>query len=165
MARDVNRDEIYKRVRARDPEGVVTKKLIGWEGTPSYEANSRSWNGCAYECYLCHREFTTLGGLNQHLNSQAREYTAISPHPPVPASNFVFLRPEQPLPLPQVPDGIQEPSFLLQSSGERSLRIHEVPDRSRQSWGNGPGWSTSNTLRWDPILVETPLPRGSGWMC
>lgn len=45
------------------------------ESTPSYEpevtyiANSASWNGRAYECYLCHSEFGSLKALNQHLAS------------------------------------------------------------------------------------------------
>ncbi|KAH8916944.1 zinc finger protein [Atractiella rhizophila] len=31
--------------------------------------NEYSWNGDAYECYLCHSEFRTLTSLNQHLAS------------------------------------------------------------------------------------------------
>ncbi|KAK1676916.1 zinc finger protein [Colletotrichum godetiae] len=38
----LDRDKLYQAVRARDPNG---------------------------ECYLCHRAFSTLKGLNQHLNS------------------------------------------------------------------------------------------------
>ncbi|KAF8979930.1 zinc finger protein, partial [Cyathus striatus] len=29
----------------------------------------RSWNGYAYECYLCHDIFHSLPGLNAHLES------------------------------------------------------------------------------------------------
>lgn len=36
-------------------------------------ATERSWNGYGYECYLCHREFGSLTGLNQHLKSPAHE--------------------------------------------------------------------------------------------
>lgn len=39
-----------------------------------YSATSQSWNGSAYECYLCHRAFSKLGGLDQHLNSPVRQY-------------------------------------------------------------------------------------------
>ncbi|KAK1769646.1 hypothetical protein QBC33DRAFT_329354 [Phialemonium atrogriseum] len=49
-----NRNEIYKRVRARGPGGVITM-THRWEGSPSYKTNRHSWNGCACECYLCHR--------------------------------------------------------------------------------------------------------------
>ncbi|KAI1143144.1 hypothetical protein F5Y05DRAFT_143730 [Hypoxylon sp. FL0543] len=65
----LNRDEVYKVVRSKDPTGVISKKLIGWHGSPTFEASSSTWNGRFYECYLCHNNFTTLNGLNQHLNS------------------------------------------------------------------------------------------------
>ena len=32
-------------------------------------ATDRSWNGVAYECFVCHCTFKTLAGLNQHLQS------------------------------------------------------------------------------------------------
>ncbi|KAI1381888.1 hypothetical protein F4677DRAFT_439695 [Hypoxylon crocopeplum] len=65
----LNRDEMYKLVRSKDPTGVISKKLIGWHGSATYEANSNAWNGYAWECYFCHREFSSINGLNQHLNS------------------------------------------------------------------------------------------------
>ncbi|KAK7468590.1 hypothetical protein VKT23_003094 [Stygiomarasmius scandens] len=34
-----------------------------------YSATDLAFNGIAYECYLCHREFGTLHGLNCHLRS------------------------------------------------------------------------------------------------
>ncbi|KAK1830091.1 hypothetical protein QBC39DRAFT_117082 [Podospora conica] len=73
----LNRDEIYRFVRSRDPSGIISKKLIGWTGEEdvTYEANNRAWNGSGYECYLCHKEFSLLQGLNQHLNSAVRKYT------------------------------------------------------------------------------------------
>jgi len=74
QAYNLNRDEVYRFVRSRDPEGWITKRLIGWSGSPSYEADGRAWNGVAYECYICHREFSNLRGLNSHLNSPVREY-------------------------------------------------------------------------------------------
>ncbi|KAI0834084.1 hypothetical protein F5Y06DRAFT_307153 [Hypoxylon sp. FL0890] len=65
----LNRDEVYKLVRSKDPAGLISKKMIGWHGSPSYEASRNAWNGFAYECYLCHNNFMSLTGLNQHLNS------------------------------------------------------------------------------------------------
>lgn len=73
-ARNVNRDELYKLIRSKDPEGLISKKLIGWTGSGTYEATGSSWNGQAYECYLCDRSFNQVHGLNQHLNSPVRKY-------------------------------------------------------------------------------------------
>ncbi|OTA69524.1 putative zinc finger protein [Hypoxylon sp. EC38] len=69
----LNRDEVYKVVRAKDPGGIISKKLIGWHGSPTYEATHKAWNGDAYECYMCHREFMSLNSLNQHLSSPAHQ--------------------------------------------------------------------------------------------
>ncbi|KAK6855822.1 hypothetical protein PG995_007973 [Apiospora arundinis] len=71
VASGLNRDTLYKFVRSKDTGGVFTKNLIGYHGSTHYEANENSYNayrGC-YECYLCHRAFSLLHGLNQHLNS------------------------------------------------------------------------------------------------
>ncbi|VUC35391.1 unnamed protein product [Clonostachys rosea] len=67
----LDRDSLYRAVRRYDPQGVVSKKLLEWNGSSSYSANDRAWNPYveAYECYLCNRLFNTLNGLNQHLNS------------------------------------------------------------------------------------------------
>ena len=69
---DINRDSLYKLVRLKDQDGIISKKLIGWRGSTEYEATDRAWNGYAWECYFCHRDFTTKGGLDQHLNSPIR---------------------------------------------------------------------------------------------
>ncbi|KAH8681285.1 hypothetical protein BX600DRAFT_17251 [Xylariales sp. PMI_506] len=68
-AASLDRDQVYRVVRSKDPTGAISKKLIGWHGSPSYQANDRAWNGDGYECYLCHSEFRSLNGLNQHLSS------------------------------------------------------------------------------------------------
>ncbi|KAI0132015.1 hypothetical protein BJ170DRAFT_227397 [Xylariales sp. AK1849] len=68
-APSVNRDQVYRLVRSKDPTGIIAKNLIGWHGSPTYEADGRSWNGGGYECYLCHQAFSRLSGLNQHLGS------------------------------------------------------------------------------------------------
>jgi hypothetical protein len=39
----------------------------------SYYVTERAFNGTAYECYLCHRTFRTLGALNSHINSPAHD--------------------------------------------------------------------------------------------
>lgn len=69
----MNRDEVYKLVRMKDTSGVIAKNLIGWHGSPTYEASDASWNGRGFECYLCHRTFSQLAGLNQHLSSPVRK--------------------------------------------------------------------------------------------
>ncbi|KAL2177411.1 uncharacterized protein P884DRAFT_307338 [Thermothelomyces heterothallicus CBS 202.75] len=71
----INRDRVYQLVRSKDPHGAISKKLLTWHGSHQYEATSRSWNGYAYECYVCHREFIQLNSLNQHLNSPTRKLT------------------------------------------------------------------------------------------
>lgn len=74
----LNREMVYKLVRSKDPGGVVAKNLIGWDGSGAgsssskYQATSQAWNGHAWECYFCHRDFATSAGLNQHLNSPVR---------------------------------------------------------------------------------------------
>ncbi|EMR67222.1 putative zinc finger protein [Eutypa lata UCREL1] len=68
-APSLDRDMVYKLVRSKDPNGIVSKKLIGWHGSSKYEATGQAWNGSAWECYFCHRDFNTKTGLDQHLNS------------------------------------------------------------------------------------------------
>ncbi|KAK3347534.1 hypothetical protein B0H65DRAFT_547357 [Neurospora tetraspora] len=74
-APSLNRDSIYKFVRSKDPSGLISKKLIGWEGTSqtTLTCTDRAWNGRQWECYLCHKGFGTSHGLNQHLNSPAHQ--------------------------------------------------------------------------------------------
>jgi len=71
----MNRDKLYEAVRRRDPNGIISKKLLTWPGSTSYEATERAWNYRvgAYECYLCHRLFRQLAHLNHHLNSPAHQ--------------------------------------------------------------------------------------------
>ncbi|KAL4808657.1 hypothetical protein BDV18DRAFT_88337 [Aspergillus unguis] len=71
----LDREAIYCMVRARDPQGLITHKTIGWkdEENGSSAATAQTWNGTGYECYLCHREFTQLRWLNQHLDSNVHK--------------------------------------------------------------------------------------------
>ncbi|THU91645.1 hypothetical protein K435DRAFT_759004 [Dendrothele bispora CBS 962.96] len=39
----------------------------------TYSATELAFNGKAYECYLCHREFSALHALNSHLKSPAHD--------------------------------------------------------------------------------------------
>lgn len=77
-AKNLDRDAIYSLVRLKDPSGLISKKLIGWAGSDSFQATARTWNpySGAYECYLCNRTFGQLSSLNQHLQSPARELIA-----------------------------------------------------------------------------------------
>jgi hypothetical protein len=63
-------------VRTFDTRNVITnpQRMIGGP-TTTYRATSASWNSNvqAYECYLCHKYFTTLSSLNRHLESPAHE--------------------------------------------------------------------------------------------
>ncbi|KAK5677448.1 hypothetical protein LTS10_010020 [Elasticomyces elasticus] len=75
QARGLNRDKILQVVRERDPNHIITKKLLTYhEGTTgTYSATDQAWNGRKWECYLCHRGFGTDRALNQHLNSPAHQ--------------------------------------------------------------------------------------------
>ncbi|KAK8101672.1 hypothetical protein PG999_012046 [Apiospora kogelbergensis] len=74
-ASKVNRDTLYKFVRSKDPGGVFTKNLVGYQGSTYYEANEQSYNPYrgGYQCYLCHSLFSSLQGLTQHLNSPTHQ--------------------------------------------------------------------------------------------
>ncbi|EEU40701.1 uncharacterized protein NECHADRAFT_90758 [Fusarium vanettenii 77-13-4] len=68
----LNRDKMYRVIRERDPNGVISIKALEWYGDRIFEVNpTDAWNSqCeAFECYLCHRLFGTLYGLRSHLAS------------------------------------------------------------------------------------------------
>ncbi|KAI5818545.1 hypothetical protein BZA77DRAFT_261318 [Pyronema omphalodes] len=73
----INRETIYQTIRQRDPRGVFTHKLLEYPSTERFNqtvsATAKSWNGTAYECPLCDREYRTLVALNQHLNSSIHQ--------------------------------------------------------------------------------------------
>jgi stress-induced morphogen len=66
-APNLNRETIHKMIHARDPNRFVTKNQLEWHG--EFQVTDNSWNGSAYECYLCHRAFSSLAELNRHVNS------------------------------------------------------------------------------------------------
>lgn len=61
-------------VNEKDQNGLITNKKIGWyDESTQYQATEQAFNGQHWECYLCHRRFNTIAGLNQHLNSSAHK--------------------------------------------------------------------------------------------
>ncbi|PCH43239.1 hypothetical protein WOLCODRAFT_138261 [Wolfiporia cocos MD-104 SS10] len=77
----ITRRDVDRCVVQLDRSNVITnpaRLLRGPEGTgytlpdsPVTYATERAWNGYAYECVLCHREFSILRALDQHLQSAA----------------------------------------------------------------------------------------------
>jgi hypothetical protein len=54
-----------------NPARLLTGPL-GWNEPPPRAttwATDLSWNGAAYECFLCNRTYKTLADLNKHLQS------------------------------------------------------------------------------------------------
>ncbi|KAI0743127.1 hypothetical protein C8Q80DRAFT_1273676 [Daedaleopsis nitida] len=70
----INRTMVNRIVSKLDAGGVITnpaRLLEGGRTVTGSWATEHAWNGAKYECYVCHRTFTKLFGLNQHLNSPA----------------------------------------------------------------------------------------------
>ncbi|KAL5936775.1 hypothetical protein ACKVV1_011469, partial [Pyricularia oryzae] len=67
----IDRSKLYDEIRRRDPNNILTNKLLMWQDTDTYEATEKAWNANAngFECYFCHRSFKKLESLNQHLKS------------------------------------------------------------------------------------------------
>ena len=75
-ARGLSRTKIHAELRKRDPQGLITQRLLTYPGSDSETiATPATWNGYSYECYLCHRAFGKLSSLNQHLESPAHKQT------------------------------------------------------------------------------------------
>ncbi|RPA71178.1 hypothetical protein BJ508DRAFT_345450, partial [Ascobolus immersus RN42] len=70
----ITRQRLNAFVRGADTRGLITKNLLtSSETILETVATNASWNGRAFACYFCDREFRTLQALNQHLNSPAHE--------------------------------------------------------------------------------------------
>ncbi|KAH8171557.1 c2H2-type zinc finger domain-containing protein [Sarocladium implicatum] len=72
----LDRTKMYEAVQRRDPNGVLTKKLLTWsEASVVYEATELAYNEDedAYQCYLCKKQFRSLQSLNQHLKSPVHQ--------------------------------------------------------------------------------------------
>ncbi|KAF8578657.1 hypothetical protein K439DRAFT_1663607 [Ramaria rubella] len=73
----LNRAELNRLVVRMDRNNVITNPARLISGPDGYEpatvtrtwATERSWNGSAYECFLCHGSYRTLYALNAHLQS------------------------------------------------------------------------------------------------
>ena len=67
----MTRHKVDKQVHEMDRRGVVTdRRRIGygeWEPEPDIWASDAAWNGQAFECYFCDKEYKSLGGLNGHI--------------------------------------------------------------------------------------------------
>jgi len=96
----MTRAQLDRLVVRVDRNNVITNpsRLIGGPGgyeaptNPSSWATKLSWNGMAYECFLCHSEFDTLNSLNQHLQSPAHvERIYRCPNRDCPRSEFGTL--------------------------------------------------------------------------
>jgi len=77
-----------------DPERMLSSARRRYETPPPAEswATERSWNGEAYECFLCRATFDTLARLNRHLQSPRHdEHTYWCPKPDCHAE-FAMLR-------------------------------------------------------------------------
>ncbi|GJC86554.1 hypothetical protein ColLi_09392 [Colletotrichum liriopes] len=71
----LDRDSLYLAVRRRDPDGILSKKLLEFHGSTQYLASEEAYNYRlnAYQCYLCSNLYAKLGSLNQHLASPAHQ--------------------------------------------------------------------------------------------
>lgn len=71
----LDRDSLYLAVRRRDPDGVLSKKLLEFHGSSEYSATEQAYNHRldGYQCYMCGKVYDRLNSLNQHLASPAHQ--------------------------------------------------------------------------------------------
>ncbi|KDR70426.1 hypothetical protein GALMADRAFT_230068 [Galerina marginata CBS 339.88] len=74
----ITRHHVTAAVRSMDiVPNISIKRITGPPSLPTtlltYIATDASFNGTSYECFLCHKTFRTLPGLNAHLNSPAHD--------------------------------------------------------------------------------------------
>ncbi|RKU43141.1 hypothetical protein DL546_000856 [Coniochaeta pulveracea] len=85
-APNINRDALYELIRAKDPYGLITKKLIGWMGSATFRTlhglnqhtNSPIHQQKLYHCpnrRSCSQDFVCLGAIINHLESEACGFT------------------------------------------------------------------------------------------
>jgi hypothetical protein len=75
-ARNLSSTVIHRALSQRDPNGVITERLLEWHdgNTINSTWDPRSaYNGSGYECYICHREFGSPKALEQHIRSPAHQ--------------------------------------------------------------------------------------------
>lgn len=72
-AQGLNREALYRELRRRDPNNVITERLLEDPTSRSLDQSwqpESAWNGhTGYECYICHGVFSTPNGLHQHITS------------------------------------------------------------------------------------------------
>ena len=71
-----NRQKVNELVRSYDRDHLITDRLLTYPDSNRRVdtwATSAAWNGDAYECYFCPREFRNLSALNMHLKSPVHE--------------------------------------------------------------------------------------------
>lgn len=68
----MNRDSIHHGLCRRDQEVSFIKQLDERHNVQN-TATNRSWNGQAFECSLCRKQYRQLDHLNQHLRSPAHD--------------------------------------------------------------------------------------------
>ncbi|KAF9045870.1 hypothetical protein BDP27DRAFT_1386527 [Rhodocollybia butyracea] len=76
----INRHTVTQAIHSLDliPTISINRRITGGSASATrtitnYSATELAYNGRAYECYLCHRLFSSLGSLNSHLNSPAHD--------------------------------------------------------------------------------------------
>ncbi|KAH0039566.1 hypothetical protein KCU78_g1296, partial [Aureobasidium melanogenum] len=75
-AKNLSSSAIHRAIRQRDPKGVITERLLEWHDGNTINSTwnpSSAYNGSGYECYICHREFSTPRGLEQHIRSPVHQ--------------------------------------------------------------------------------------------
>ncbi|KAG4435412.1 hypothetical protein IFR05_009119 [Cadophora sp. M221] len=72
---NLDRHKINHMVQRMDRNSVITRPMLTMPGYNNIQtiATERAWNGQAYECYLCPREFASLRALNSHMSSPVHE--------------------------------------------------------------------------------------------
>ncbi|CAE7081199.1 unnamed protein product [Rhizoctonia solani] len=69
----LTRQILNRLVAQRDTSNFITNPNRLITGTTETWATQKAWNGRAFECYFCDKEFPYLPQLNQHLASPAHE--------------------------------------------------------------------------------------------
>ncbi|KIY65599.1 hypothetical protein CYLTODRAFT_437797 [Cylindrobasidium torrendii FP15055 ss-10] len=73
----INRHQVTAAIHAMNivPTISINRRITGpaVQSRTTYIATPAAWNGYAYECYLCHRNYRGLDDLNKHLASAAHD--------------------------------------------------------------------------------------------
>ncbi|KAK7704735.1 hypothetical protein SLS57_010359 [Botryosphaeria dothidea] len=74
-AHNLDRATIHRIIRQRDPNSIITERLLEWHENDRHAQwdPESAWDGYGYECYICHKLFSKAHGLRQHINSPAHQ--------------------------------------------------------------------------------------------